>query len=110
MADPPVRDPGTIIFEGQAAMLFKPHRVEGVYSGMKRALGQQKAGFGDIVFDPTTSTLKGNTLIIRNATLAPHVGQSSTKAAARLWGRRLGLDFPMTAGPGYLLYRKISEE
>jgi RHS repeat-associated protein len=104
MADPPVRDPGTIIFEGQAASLFKPHPIEGVYSGMKRLLGQQKAGFGDIVFDPSTSILRGNTLIIQNATLGPHAGQTSLQAARRLWGRRLLLDAPITAGTGYAGY------
>jgi hypothetical protein len=105
MANPAVRDPGNIIFEGQAANLFHPHPVEGIYSGLKRILGQQKAGFGDIVFDASTSSVSGNTLIIRNAALGSHAGQSTSMAVARLWGRRFGLDLPFTAGAGYLLYR-----
>jgi RHS repeat-associated protein len=110
MADTPFRDPGTIIFEGQAAGLFKPHPVEGLYSGLKRALGQQKAGFGDIVFNPASSTVRGNTLIIRNAYLSPHAGQSSSWAAKRLWGRRLGIDLPVTSAAGYYLYQGFTGE
>ena len=38
----------TIIFEGEAAAAFKPHRVEGIFSLYKRLGGQYKAGFGDL--------------------------------------------------------------
>ena len=108
MANVPSRDPGMIVFEGQAAALFRSHPVEGIYSGLKRVLGQQKAGFGDIVFDTATATTSGNTLVIRNAYLGVHAGQSSAMAAARLWGRRLGIDIPITAASGYWIYEAMN--
>ncbi|MEM6258611.1 MAG: RHS repeat-associated core domain-containing protein [Planctomycetota bacterium] len=83
-------DAGTIIFEGQAATLFRPHEVHGFFSGLKRLLGQQKAGFGDIAFDKSTATLIGNILIVRNAKVVAHAtsNQSASQAASRLWARR----------------------
>ena len=90
---------GTVIFQGQAASLFKPHPVEGLYSGLKRVLGQQKAGFGDIVFDRASSVLNrsSSTLTVSNATLGSHAGQSALWAAARIEGRRL-IDFGISSG------------
>jgi RHS repeat-associated protein len=90
-------DDGVLVFEGQAAELFKPHEIWGPFSGLKRGLGQLKAGFGDIAFDPSKAIREGNRLIIREGTLAPHMGQSCGKAAARLWGRR-ALDLGIDAG------------
>jgi hypothetical protein len=81
MANPATRDAGTIIFEGDAASLFHPHPVEGPYSGLKRPLGQQKAGFGDIVIDQFTRS--GSTLRVTSAHLASHAGQSTTWAAVK---------------------------
>jgi len=102
MAEPPVRNPGTVIFEGDAAKLFKPHPFEGPYAGLKRMLGQQKAGFGDIALDSFTRS--GNTLRVTSAHLVPHAGQSTRWAAARLWGRRLVIEPAATATVGIGLY------
>jgi RHS repeat-associated protein len=103
MADPMVRDPGLVVFDGNAASLFQPHPVEGIYSGLKAALGQYKAGFGDIVFDPKAAQFNGTTLTISDASLGSHMGQSELWAASRLWGRR-GLDAGLTLGAGYSLF------
>jgi|GEM_PF-5561676 len=90
MMDPKVADPGTIIFEGEAADLFKRHPIEGPYSGMKRAMGQHKAGFGDLVWDEADTVRDGNTLIVRKATLDPdHAGQPNADAAKRLRDRQI---------------------
>jgi hypothetical protein len=102
MADPPVRNSGTIIFEEDAARLFNPHPFEGPYSGLKRLLGQEKAGFGDIALDSFTRS--GNTLHVTSAHIVPHAGQSTTRAAARLWGRRLVIEPAATATVGIGLY------
>ena len=98
MVDAKTVDPGNITLTGEAAKLFKPHPIEGVYSGMKRLLGQYKAPFGDVVFDKSTSILEGNNLIIKNATIGEHAGQTTRWAKQRLWGRRMLLDWPVTAG------------
>ena len=34
---------GEVVFEGQAASLFRPHPVKGWFSGLKRLMGQHKA-------------------------------------------------------------------
>lgn len=86
---------GMVIFQGQAAQLFGPHMFVGPYSAMKRALGQHKAGFGDIVFEQ--ATLHGKNIIVTRARisrahegrwhLAPNFGSNNLWAAARLAGR-----------------------
>lgn len=102
------RDPGTLIFEGNAAKLFRPHPDEGWFSGIKRLLGQQKAGFGDIVFEESSMTLlPNNTLVIREAALATHAGQSTEMALMRLWGRRLAIE-PAPIAVGYGTYELLS--
>jgi len=101
MANAKVRDPGTIVFEGQAASLFRPHPVEGWYSGLKRLLGQQKSGFGDIVFSAESAAWNAQaaTLTIQQAQMGTHAGQSTLRALSRLWGRRLGIEpLPIYAG------------
>ena len=100
MANPKLVDPGTVVFEGDAAGLFRPHPVEGVYSALKRVLGQYKSGFGDIVFDPSSVAFDGSTLTMRSAELGAHAGQSELWAASRLWGRRT-LDAGLTIGVAY---------
>lgn len=42
---------GTFIFTPEAAGLFKPHELEGLYSGLKRVAGQHKGPFGDIIIE-----------------------------------------------------------
>lgn len=104
MIDPPTRDPGTIIFRGNAAELFTPHEAWGPFSGLKRLLGQQKAGFGDIIFDDAYKV--GNRIYVYEAHLGPHAGQLSTEAAKRLWQRRafeLTTDEVIIVGGGYYL-------
>ncbi|MCE7991876.1 MAG: DUF4157 domain-containing protein [Roseivirga sp.] len=86
---------GMVIFQGQAAQLFGPHMFVGPYSAMKRALGQHKAGFGDIVFEQ--ATLHGKNIIVTRARIsrthegrwhhAPNFGSNDLWAAARLGGR-----------------------
>ena len=101
MIDTPKRDPGRIIFKGDAAKLFKPHEVWGPFSGMKRLFGQQKAGFGDVVFDQAFRN--GNQIIVTGAHLEKHAGQSTVWAVTRLWGRRsldVGLDGVIIVGVG----------
>jgi RHS repeat-associated protein len=108
------QDPGLIIFEGEAAGMFKPHSIEGPYSGMKRLLGQEKAPFGDIIFDPNLiEVVNGNTIIIRQASIGSHAGQSELSAAARLWGRRLGIEPAATAaiaGAAWKIYHYFTDD
>ena len=90
---------GTVIFQGEAANLFHAHEVEGPYSALKRLLGQQKAGFGDIVF--LEAVKQGDTIIVTRAILdAAHAGQTEAWALARLWGRRLLIEPLAVAGVG----------
>lgn len=101
MLDPPTNDPGTIIFRGNAADLFSPHEAWGPFSGMKRLFRQQKAGFGDIIFDDAYKV--GNRIFVYEAHVGSHLGQSTNWAAARLWGRRsldIGLDGVIIVGVG----------
>jgi hypothetical protein len=63
--------------------------------------GQQKAGFGDVVFDQAFRN--GNQIIVTGAHLGEHAGQSTIWAGARLWGRRsldVGLDGAIIVGVG----------
>jgi hypothetical protein len=90
-------DPGKIVFEGQAADLFSKHPVEGIYSGIKRLVGQYKAPFGDIAFNKSTMSFDGSTLVIRDADVVPHAGQSTLTALSKLWTRRT-LDASGTGG------------
>ena len=90
---------GTVIFQGEAANLFHAHEVEGPYSALKRLLGQQKAGFGDIVFQEAIK--EGDTIIVTRAILdSAHAGQTEAWALARLWGRRLLIEPLAAAGVG----------
>lgn len=91
---------GTFIFTPEAAALFKKHEFEGLYSGMKRAAGQYKGPFGDIIIEESKQVMvNGRPHIIvtkaRRALGSPmelrHV-QTTTRANARLWGRRLGIE------------------
>ncbi len=111
MIDTPVEDVGTITFRGKAADLFKPHEAVGPFSGLKRLLGQQKAGFGDIVFDDAYKV--GNRIFVYEAHLGSHLGQSTNCAAARLRGRRsfdLGLDGAIIVGVGAGGYYYATQE
>ena len=70
----------------EAAQLFRPHAIEGWYSGLKRALGQFKGPFGDIVIDAARFGEKELTVLA--AHVGEHVGQSTFRAASR-YVRRL---------------------
>lgn len=91
---------GTFIFTPEAAGLFKPHEITGLYSGLKNAAGQYKGPFGDIVIESSKKTIiDGRPYIVitkaRRAGAAGeelHSGQKSAQAAARLAGRRIALD------------------
>ena len=50
----------------------------------------------------STATRNGNALIVRNAALGSHMGQSTGWAATRLWGRR-ALDIGMTGLAGAVM-------
>jgi hypothetical protein len=110
-----MRREGTVVFQGDAAKLFHAHEVEGPYSAMKRLLGQQKSGFGDIIIE--SAVKEGNTIIVTQARLAAgeHAGQTTAWATARLWGRRLVLEPLAAAGVAsggvyvYLGYDWLSE-
>jgi hypothetical protein len=91
---------GTFIFTPEAAVLFKPHEVEGLYSAMKRAAGQYKGPFGDIIIEESKQVMVNGRphVIITKARRAAgtakevrHV-QTTGKASQRLWGRRLGIE------------------
>jgi RHS repeat-associated protein len=97
MVNPRNRDAGNIVFEGPAAQLFELHPYEGFYSGVKRALGQHRTGFGDIVFDRATASFVGDTIVIRDAALAGHAGQSTFSAASRMFTRQV-MDGALTLG------------
>ncbi len=101
------KDQTTFIFTPQAAALFKPHEIEGIYSGYKRLVGQHKGPFGDIIIEEHSQMIKGTTII--NEKAIPHnyvvikkarrtdptkgeklfapENQSATKAALRKAGR-----------------------
>lgn len=98
MIDTPIVDPGTIIFRGNAAQLFKPHEVVGPFSGIKRLLGQQKAGFGDVIFDDAYKV--GNRIYVYEAHVGSHLGQSTNFAMSRLWTRRIVIDGTLDVGVG----------
>ena len=118
MANPKVREPGLLIFEGKAASLFKRHPLEGAYSGLKRALGQYKSKFGDIQFDPSRAGIRKLSdgkieVTISEATIGSHQGQSELRAAYRLLGRRVIIEpLATTAAAGlvYKAYQAISSE
>ena len=100
-------DPGRVVFTGRAAEAFHKHEFEGVFSGLKRLLGQHKSGFGDLAWDPKNAVRMGDTLYVSDVQLAMHAGQTEAKALARLWGRRLGADAPLTAWAVYTGYKVI---
>jgi hypothetical protein len=98
MINPAKRDPGTIVFFGEAADLFNPHEAIGPFSGLKRILGQHKAKFGDIVFDD--AVVFGNNIFVDKAHVAPHV-RSHLLAYSKLWTRRsfdIGTDTAIVLG------------
>lgn len=91
---------GTFIFTPEAAALFKPHEVEGVYSAIKRAAGQYKGPFGDIIIEDFKKVMvngRPHVVITKarraagSAEEALHA-QGTSRAASRLWGRRAGLE------------------
>ena len=101
-----LEDPGVVVFEGQAAGLFKPHPIDGGWGAMKSGLGQYKAKFGDIVFTeaPIVTRLPNGQLqlVVHSAEVGPHVGQSMIFAYGRLWTRR-GIDLASTGAVATLL-------
>lgn len=101
--DAPGADPGRVVFTGKAAGAFRRHEVWGAFSGLKRILGQYKAGFGDLTWAPENAVRVGNTLYVSEVQLGAHVSQSATWASARLWGRRLFIDPAST----YVTYRGV---
>lgn len=92
---------GTFIFTPEAAALFKPHEVTGLYSAMKRAAGQYKGPFGDIIIEEAKRIMVNGRphIVVTKARRAAgtadevlHAGQKTSQAEARLLGRRAGID------------------
>ena len=67
-------------------------------------MGHQKAGFGDIVFKQSEAIKVGNKLIIRNASMGEHAGQTASKALNRLHQRQLHDTV------GTIIYERMSTE
>lgn len=101
---------GTFIFTPEAAALFKPHEITGLYSAFKNTAGQYKGPFGDIVIEESRKTIVNGRphIIVTKARRAGaegerlHSGQTTGEAARRLAGRRLVLD-PLATGTGALV-------
>ncbi len=106
---------GTVVFQGRAAELFRPHEVTGVYSLLKRAAGQMTTdGAGDIVITKAFYNAESKTLSILDARMAgadegKFLLQREGWARARLWGRRLLLDPALTAGTGFAVAAGASD-
>lgn len=92
---------GTFIFTPEAAALFKPHEITGLYSAIKRGAGQYKGPFGDIIIEDARRVMVNGRphIIVTKARRASgtgsevlHQGQKTSEAQARLLGRRAGLD------------------
>jgi len=101
---------GTFIFTPEAATLFKPHEITGLYSAFKNTAGQYKGPFGDIIIEESRRTMVNGRphIIVTKARRSGaegerlHNGQTSGEAARRLAGRRLVLD-PLATGTGALV-------
>ncbi len=99
--------PNSAIFEFEGINnVFRPHEITGPFSLLKRILGQSKAPFGDVAFSEAVQigerTIGGNVIPVYrlsgvNVLPGEFAGQSTLKAASRLWGRR-GLDAVLGAG------------
>ena len=103
-ANPKMRDPGFVIFEGQAASLCKPHPIEGPYSLMKRLLGQYKGPFSDIVFESEKAVIHKLSdgkiqVTVREAWMGVHAGQSQCDAVVRYFSRKYILEPILIAFP-----------
>jgi len=99
-------DVSLIHMKGDAAALFKPHEVTGIFSGIKRLTGQYKAPFGDIIIAEGgySYNAASRVLTINKATIGGHAGQKTSDALWRLYGRRLGFDASTNILTGYLIY------
>ncbi|MFA6031051.1 MAG: hypothetical protein WC969_14435 [Elusimicrobiota bacterium] len=99
---------GLVVFQGDAAKLFQPHEVRGIYSGIKRVAGQQVTnGQGDIiitraVFNPETNTLTITGARMVDAGERAFLFQSKAFAYSRMWGRRVFLDGGLTAATAFV--------
>jgi RHS repeat-associated protein len=82
-----------IVFEGEAAALFRPHPVFGPWSWMKQLGGQYKAGFGDL--EILDSQIVDGVMRIRSARLVAPL-QPPWIGYTRLWGSHLILE-PLAA-------------
>ncbi|TCC94313.1 hypothetical protein EZ428_05945 [Pedobacter frigiditerrae] len=99
--------PNSAIFEFEGINnVFRPHEITGPFSLLKRILGQSKAPFGDVAFSEAVQigerTVGGNLIPVyrlSGVSVLPgeFAGQSTLRAASRLWGRR-GLDAVLGAG------------
>ena len=99
---------GLVVFQGEAAKLFDPHEVQGMYSAFKRLAGQQTTnGVGDIVitkafFNPETKTLTvtGARMVTQGET--KFIMQSSEAWAKMRRGSRIAFfDVGFTSGSAF---------
>jgi len=103
---------GRVEFIGEAAKMFRPHPVQGWFSGFKRLAGQhvsKKIGY-DIAFDAGNVYRHGNILRVSDASFvrqsAGHFAWSNTRYYSRLafidWG------IPVAAGSAYYFRQDIA--
>ncbi len=80
------RDPGLVVFEGDACCLFRHHPIEGPWTGAKTVFGQYVSAAGSIEWHPQCPWPRNSkTLYVSYAWLKPGPGRPKMK----LWGRRL---------------------
>ena len=96
-----------IVIQGGPAELFRPHDIHGLYSGMKRLVGQQTtSGAGDIVIQHAVWRPETKTLVILKARM-PQAGerlfylQTPAQAGLRYAGRIAVFDAGFTTGAAF---------
>lgn len=93
-----------VAFTGEAAGMFEPHPAEGLFSWYKRRGGQyvsRRIGY-NLAFDASSAARQGNTLTISRAAWQRQTGARWLWSHARLWGRRLLVDWgPFAAAGAY---------
>lgn len=95
---------GLVVFQGQAAELFRAHEVRGMYSAFKRLAGQQiTSGAGDIIITKAVFNAETKTLMILEARMAgDFIMPAHGWAEGSLWGRRVFLDGGLTSGTAFI--------
>ena len=109
---------GTFIFTPEAAVLFKPHEVEGLYSGLKRIAGQYKGPFGDIIIEAYEKKIVDGKIyiIITKARKADtsigevlHAHNGTAVAVLRRAGREIGIETTSAVAAGAVGVKVVGE-